>query len=181
MKIFWLAMVLLMLICFIGCDDPDAEAPDQWGEDLVNMINHYRNQNGLESIPYSPALTETAVAHVEDLGDNHPDEKGDCNLHSWSDQGDWTPCCYTPDHAEAQCMWDKPAEIAGYPGYGYEIAAKGTDLDPDQALGLWKNSTGHNDVILNQGIWTDNTFLAIGAAITKQYAVVWFGESEDLE
>ena len=59
--------------------------------------------------------------------DNKPDAPPECNLHSWSDKGPWSACCYTPDHAQAQCMWDKPSELTNYPGNGYEISAAGYD------------------------------------------------------
>jgi hypothetical protein len=59
--------------------------------------------------------------------------QGDCNMHSWSDKGFnvWNSCCYTSDHAEAECMWDKPREITfgSFTGFGYENAAKSGEGD----------------------------------------------------
>ena len=43
----------------------------------------------------------------------------------------------------------------------------------------WKESSGHNAVIINQGIWDDNNWKAIGVGISKGYSVVWFGEELD--
>ena len=43
----------------------------------------------------------------------------------------------------------------------------------------WKKSTGHNQVIVNEGIWKKIMWNAIGIGIYKEYAVVWFGEIED--
>jgi len=148
------------------------------GAELVDEVNAYRMMNGLQAIPLSPSLCNVAEQHTQDLYDNAPHAPAGCNLHSWSDQGAWSACCYTPDHAEAQCMWDKPSELTVYPGYGYENAASGVATAAG-ALNLWKNSSGHNDVILNQDIWTNLTWNAMGASIYQGYAVLWFGQQVD--
>ncbi len=145
---------------------------------LYNLIMEYRKANGLPSIPISPSLTLVAQTHVKDLQQNHPDSEP-CNMHSWSSKGNWTPCCYTPDHAHAQCMWNKPRELTLYKGNGYEIAHWSSyNVTAEDALENWKNSSGHNAVILNQDIWS-NTWNAIGIGINKNYAVVWFGNEKD--
>lgn len=146
--------------------------------ELYELIMAYRAENDLPEIPLSPSLTAVAEAHVADLNDQPGTTDGECNLHSWSDQGSWTACCYTPDHAEAQCMWNKPRELSDYPGNGYEISAMSTFMTPSGALGLWQNSSGHNAVILNEGIWSD-PWGAIGVGIAGQYAHVWFGREAD--
>lgn len=148
--------------------------------ELITLVNEYRGENGLPAIPASPSLCFVGDAHVGDLIANSPDAPAGCNLHSWSDQGAWSACCYTADHAQAQCMWDKPRELTVYPGNGYENAAGGGGtISPAQALNLWKNSTGHNAVILNQGIWANQTWRALGVGIQNGYAVLWFGSSVD--
>ena len=148
--------------------------------ELIDLVNAYRGENGLAPIPASPSLCIVGHTHAEDLAINAPHAEANCNLHSWSDAGDWSPCCYTPDHAQAQCMWDKPAELTTYPGYGYENAAGGGGaITPQTALDLWKNSPGHNAVILNQGTWANLTWGALGAGIYEGYAVLWFGEEAD--
>lgn len=145
-----------------------------------DVINQYRQKNGLPAIPISSQLTLVAETHVWDLETNRPN-KGKCNLHSWSDQGNWTPCCYTDDHAQASCIWNKPREIARYSGIGYEIAAEyrasdGTTMTPYRALEIWKTSKPHLDVILNRGIWSKNAWRAMGAAFSEHFAVFWFGD-----
>jgi uncharacterized protein YkwD len=146
---------------------------------LIDLVNAYRSDNGLPAIPASSSLCTVASAHVHDLADNMPHvQPGGCNLHSWSEQGAWSPCCYTPDHAQAMCMWVKPSELTSYPGYGYENAAAGVG-SPEQALSLWQSSQGHNEVILNQGIWTDHPWGALGADIHQGFAVLWFGVEPD--
>jgi len=147
---------------------------------LSDVINQYRIEQGLSAIPVSVSLTMVAEAHVADLENNNP--TGSCNLHSWSNQGNWSACCYTSDHAQAQCMWDKPREISGglYQGNGYEISAQNSGKMTSQgALEQWKGSTPHHNVILNRDIWFDNNWQAIGAAVSKHFAVVWFGTEFD--
>lgn len=169
--IFFLAILILA-----GCKKEDTSNS---GDSLVDVINKYRLENNLFEIPISPSLTIVAETHARDLAENYiPNDS--CNLHSWSDKGNWTPFCYTPDHANAQMMWDKPRELTSYTGNGYEIAAFRSDsMYANIALELWKNSEPHLDLILNLGSWKDVKWKAIGAAINEGYAVVWFGEEAD--
>ncbi|MBV1857471.1 MAG: hypothetical protein KUG77_03600 [Nannocystaceae bacterium] len=147
---------------------------------LIDLLNDYRSDSGLAPIPASNSLCTVGDLHVQDLTAEAPHTIGNCNLHSWSDAGSWSGCCYTPDHATAQCMWDKPRELTAYPGNGYENAAGGGgSLDPAEALDLWKGSPGHNAVMLNEGIWADRTWNAVGVGISGGYAVLWFGEESD--
>lgn len=163
-----------------GTDAPSTPPPSGCAASaitLIDLVNAYRAENGLPAIPASSSLCTVAATHTRDLAEHHPDT-GSCNLHSWSDQGSWTPCCYTPDHAQATCMWNKPRELSSYPGNGYENAFAGSD-DPATALEAWKHSAGHNAVILNQDIWADHPWGALGADIHGGYAVLWFGEEPD--
>lgn len=148
---------------------------------LYKLIIEYRKSKGLPSVPLSNALTFVAQSHAKDLTQNKPDQKPKCNMHSWSANKSWTACCYTSNHAKASCMWDKPRELTTYPGNGYEIAARSTMLTPQEALQLWKKSTGHNNVILNKNIWKKSSWKSIGIGIHGQYAVVWFGKENDPE
>jgi len=147
---------------------------------LIDLLNEYRAENGLGSIPASSSLCTVGDLHVQDLATEAPHTAANCNLHSWSDAGAWSGCCYTPDHAAAQCMWDKPRELTDYPGNGYENAAGGGgSLGPAEALELWKGSPGHNAVMLNEGTWANLTWNAVGVGISGGYAVLWFGEESD--
>ena len=77
-------------------------------------------------------------------------------------------------------MWDKPREIAGYEGDGFEIAYwSSDDATALEGLELWKKSPGHNPVIVNSGIWEKHPWSAIGIGVSGKYAVVWFGEKPD--
>ncbi len=158
-----------------GCVSPCESGP---GKEIVDLLNEYRMENNLDPIPCSPSLMTVSETHVWDLYDHQPHGPAECNLHSWSDQGSWTPCCYTSDHAQAACMWNKPSELTVYSGSGYENAAAGAS-SPAGALSMWKNSSGHNAVMLNEGIWAGRTWRAVGAALYQGYAVLWFGEQTD--
>jgi uncharacterized protein YkwD len=149
---------------------------------LHELINTYRKGRGLSAIPVSAKLTRVAHLHARDLEENYNPENKKCNLHSWSKKGNWTPCCYTDDHAEAECMWSKPKEIARYPGNGYEISFfNSAGATAEEGLNGWKQSKGHHEVIINQGIWRNVTWNAVGIGIYGNYGVVWFGEAPDEE
>lgn len=143
---------------------------------LFAAINAYRKSLGLSAIAYSSSLTVVSQFHAADLKAFPPEKP--CNMHSWSANGKWAPCCYTPDHKEAKCMWLKPSELTHYTGHGYEISAFNTAPDVDW-LSQWKKSTSHHQVIVNQSIWKQVEWKAMGLAIRAPYAVVWFGKEED--
>jgi uncharacterized protein YkwD len=147
---------------------------------LYNLMMEYRKEKKLEAIPLSAKLTQVAQTHAKDLAENYKPFDNACNLHSWSKKGKWKSCCYTDDHKEANCMWSKPREIAGYESNGYEISYySGAGANAQDGLAGWKVSTGHNQVIINDGIWKKIKWNAIGIGIYKEYGVVWFGELKD--
>lgn len=146
--------------------------------ELYTLLMNYRAEFGLAEIPLSASLSIVAQTHVKDLQENNP-MVGECNSHSWSEFGEWTPCCYTADHAQAACMWNKPRELTDYPGIGYEIASYSTfNINPIGALNSWKSSPGHDAVIKNIGAWTQE-WKAVGIGINGRFAAVWFGREED--
>lgn len=148
---------------------------------LYRLINEYRLLFGLEVIPHSKSLSYVAHTHVRDLFHYRPDLES-CNLHSWSDRGNWTPCCYSKDPNRTNCMWNKPRELTGYMGNGQElILYENIPATPLSAIDQWRNFELTNDMILNRGRWTDKSWKAIGIAIYEGYASVWFGEVDDVE
>ncbi len=176
----------LMSVLFAGCaPDDDATGQDDTAllgasadQSLCDAINAYRVDRGLPAIPSAPALMAVARAHVEDLNRDQRDQG--CNLHSWTDDPRWSGCCYTPDHARASCMWDKPAEIAGYDGPGFEVAVGSNRImDATTAVGLWHDSDHHRVVIANEANWANKTWRGLGCAIQDGYAVAWVGELAD--
>lgn len=147
---------------------------------LYNLITTYRATNGLSPIPLSASLTLVAQLHAKDLDENRPDT-GSCIMHSWSNKGKWQSCCYTTDHAQKLCMFNKPAELTTYTGKGYEISAQYSEgMTAKQALALWKASPFHDAAILNTGIYKTK-WNAIGIGIYKKYSVIWFGHDIDKE
>lgn len=148
--------------------------------ELYKLVMQYRKAKGLPAIPLSKSLTIVAQTHAQDL-DDYYEPGGKCNFHSWSDQGNWKPVCYTTDHAQAKLMWSKPQELTSYKGNGYEIAfAEDPEYlaNAENALESWKFSKPHNDVILNRGTWK-RKWNAIGIGIYGSYAVIWFGNEVD--
>ena len=150
---------------------------------LYYIINAYRESKGLQKLSFSKSLTIVARTHVSDSNTYTPENQRDSrgmqgNLHSWSNHGSWTPVVYTSDHEYAANMWSKPRELTSYTGNGYEISSwYGSNITPEDALDLWKNSSGHNAVMTTQGDWSD--LKTMGVAIDGKYAHVWFGSAAD--
>jgi hypothetical protein len=156
---------------------------------MTELLNRYRAEYQLPAVPLSASLTQVAQLHVRDLANydivTQTDQRGlACSLHSWSENGDWTPVCYTRDNAYAEQMWNKPHEITKgiYSGYGFEIAMgakNGYIAKPDVAIEAWKNSPSHNAVMINSESWATLNWQAMGVGLYKGYAVIWFGEQPD--
>lgn len=145
---------------------------------IAEAINAYRQSKGLAAIPVSDELTRVAKAHVADLAANHPEDACNGSLHSWSNNGNWTGGCYNGnDQATWPLMWNKPKEIANYPGNGYEVAAWADPaITAEQAVALWQDDAPHDDVLLNNGIWTNFPWGALGGWVENGYACAWFGQ-----
>ena len=182
---------LVLFISYNGFGQASPEIPALAGvchtlneQSLALKINTYRRQKKLPDVPLSRSLTHVAQLHARDLAQYYKQSKR-CNMHSWSDNGRWTSCCYTSDHRKASCMWNKPRELTNYKGDGFEIAfystrtyASPNDFAEDILKG-WKGSKGHNQIIINGGIWKNVEWKAMGIGIYGEYAVVWFGELPD--
>jgi uncharacterized protein YkwD len=161
--------------------DPVPEGCSAAGVEMVAIINAVRAEHGLPAIALAPSLCVVAAHHNLDLAAHAPHAPAECNLHSWSNQGPWSACCYTSDHAQAQCMWDKPGELTAYTGNGFEVSAAGGGLTPQGAVDLWMNSSGHRAVLLSEGGWADPPWAALGADIQGGFAAAWFGRVVDPE
>jgi hypothetical protein len=150
-------------------------------------VNAYRASlaNPLPAVAISSSLSKVGQAHAWDLATNNPNTgtdpagvgAGPCNMHSWSARPEWTNVCYTSDHAYAAGMWNKPGELTSYKASGFEIAFRGGgEATAAGALAAWQSSSGHNNVITENG-W--QRFNAMGVGMKGQYAVVWFGFDAD--
>jgi len=185
--LFFLGLSIVLIPATALCAIPDGCLSSE-EETLVELINSYRNNNGLSRVPVSYSLSFVAQWHVIDLHENEPDTGSDhgylCNMHSWSDAYPnlWGAVCYTSDHAYAEAMWDKPREITDgvYWGNGFENAYGSSEqTSASGAFNGWINSPPHNDVILEQGIWAGQDWPAMGVAIYEHHAVLWFGDQID--
>lgn len=151
---------------------------------LYKLINEYREEKGQPIIPLSASLSYVAGAHVWDLQENQPDN-GRCNMHSWSENGPWSACCYTEDHKRADCVWAKPEQLTQYDDHGYEVAYYNSSTAEEHndianaALEGWKGSPGHNQIIINKYAWKRMKWNAMGVGIYGNYVAVWFGEKKD--
>jgi hypothetical protein len=78
-------------------------------------------------------------------------------------------------------MWNKPKELAGYRGKGYELVFWEKDVtDPAEPYNMWISHDISSSMLLNWGSWKTRNWKVIGAAIYKGYTVVWFGEEADM-
>jgi hypothetical protein len=175
----WRALCVVAMLC-IAANAGSAERPGTEADRLIDLIFDDRAQNGMTAIPISPSLVRVSRAHTADLERHTP--KGRCNLHSWSDSGTWSPCCYTDDHRQARCMWDKPREISHgeYAGDGFEIVCFNSEgMTADAAMQCWRASARHHHLLLNRGVWRDTTWRAMGVAVSAHYAVLWLGQDTE--
>lgn len=149
---------------------------------IYDRIMVEREKVGMPAIPASVSLMHVARTHAGDSAAHQATAAKECNLHSWSNKGSWSVCCYTSDHANAKCMWDKPKELTNFKVTGYEISAMSSSSETD-VVDMWMGSPGHHDVMLNAGVWS-NVFKSIGIGTTGDaesgyYTHVWFAvESE---
>ena len=183
-----IVMVLFSVKAFSQMAVPEKLLPEiclsETEMELYRIINEYRIKKGLPEVKLSVSLSFVARTHAEDQTRNFKDGNR-CNMHSWSNKGDWSSCCYTPDHKKAKCMWNKPRELTNYTGDGYEISFYTTypysspEAFAKDALDGWKKSPGHNEIIVNKSIWKNVKWQAIGIGINGEYANVWFGKEED--
>ena len=155
-----------------------ARSPDGWK--LVDTINEHRRQHRLPAIDLSPRLTTVAYWHAKVLAERRPQDTYG-SLHSWSVDERWRGGAYRSDDPQTmKIMWDKPKEITGYTGLGFEICASEA-RDLGHAFELWTQSAAHHQVILNQGVWAEARWRwrALGAVFYKGYACAWFGSAAD--
>lgn len=148
---------------------------------LYKLINAVRSEHGLPLIKLSKSLSFVAKEHVLDLNLNHPDSSI-CNLHSWSDKGNWTACCYQPYVYDQKCMWNKPDELTNYRANGYELAYWDESvIIPDSIIGVLEDVPQALQMILGLGQWSDKKWYALGVGIMNNYVAVWFGARTDHE
>lgn len=148
---------------------------------LFRLINEWRTAKGLDPLILSKSLSYVAQLHVKDLQMNEP-YGYDCNHHSWSDKGNWTPFCYPKDQSRKKSVWNKPKELTRYPSTAYEVVYyENSAAFSDQIIENWKTTTQSANLILSEGLWHKNKWKVVGVAIFKGFASAWFGEATDPE
>jgi len=146
---------------------------------LFDKINILLEEYGNKSLDFSKSLSYVAELHINDLAANHPDTSV-CNLSSWSDKGEWTPCCHNPYVPKQDCMWDKPKELTPYTYRGYELVAYFEDgFTPDSVIKLWSESKQVLDMLLTNGNFKQKKWICIGVGLNEEYVSVWFGQRTD--
>lgn len=183
-KFFW---TIVLQLALFGFSILHSQVLNKEEQTFYDLLTKHRKQNGIQpaKIPLSPSLTYVAKTHAIDLAINKQ-YGGECSIHSWSNNGIWTPCCYKGGE-NAPCMWYKPRELTKYTAEGYEIS--NSLADPEQgavldirgeaAFNALRNSPSHNAVMLNQGPWAGYVWKAIGLGIYKGHACIWFGGIEE--
>lgn len=148
---------------------------------LYELINNYRKSVGLIEIPLSKSLCYVAKKHANDLQLNKPDTNT-CNFHSWSNKGNWTPCCFEKEIKDKSCMLNKPTELTKYPGTAYEIIYwENKQATAEKAYKQWIETSASRSVFSNYKDWENYEWNAMGIGIYEGFAIAWFGESTDPE
>lgn len=161
---------------------PDTYCLNEEELKLFNMINQQRQQKGLPKLELSKSLSYVAYLHVRDLYINRPDSVKGCNMHSWSNKGQWTAFCFPKEQSKKRSVWDKPKELTSYPTSAYEIVYYSADkTGPDEIIELWKGVAPSAALLFNTGKYMKNNWRAVGVAIYKGYASLWLGEGKDPE
>jgi len=167
---------------------------------LIDAVNSYRRANGFRNLPCDAVLVEVAYLHVKDQ-EAAGIESSTCekNGHNWlstigfdlAEIATLLPqysdnvvniktCCLKTDGGD--CMWLKPNELySWYKEWGYEVSvelgSEGAGASPQaaakEALSSWKDSKGHNDVLLAKGKWKNAIWKNIGCFRRGKWANCW--------
>lgn len=148
---------------------------------LFDLVNQMRVDYEKSQLQLSASLSFVASTHINDLQNNRPDTSI-CNMSSWSNKGDWTPCCYNKYVHDPDCMWDKPKELTPYPYRGYELITYFEEgFNNDTVINLWSDSKGVLDMILTRGAYSKKRWICGGISIGSNYVSLWFGQRKDAQ
>lgn len=177
-----ITIILIIALPFVTMSQktlPDDFCIDRMESVLFDNLNLLRVDYGMSKLQLSASLSYVAELHVNDLQINNPDTSI-CNLSSWSDKGDWTPCCYTKYLHNPDCMWDKPTELTPYAFRGYELVTFfEEDFNADSIINLWSDSKETLDMILMRGNYSNKKWICAGVGISENYVSIWFGQRRD--
>jgi len=148
---------------------------------LYTLINEYRARLALDAIPLSRSLSFVARTHAKDLAANYPIGDG-CNMHSWSDKGNWKAFCFPKDQNRKNDIKDKAKELTNYPGKAYELTYwENSEADVAFVLDFWNSIPYTGDMISNINKWSKKEWKSMGVGIQDGYVLVWLGQSVDVE
>lgn len=180
LKRFTLLFLFLVAIMLVKGQDPFHDlclTPQESA--LAQSINSTRVAKGLPEIPLSRSLCYVADVHAKDLYFFHKGS-GDCSLHSWSDKGRWTGCCYDNPKTDGRCMHNKPSELTDYSGLGFELVYwDNTANCSENALSVWAKNESTSAMWFNGNSYEIYDWNAMGISIFKGYVIVWFGTIHD--
>lgn len=184
MKYFLLLNLSIILVFSVSETYGQKKLPEnfcitQQEEQLFKKLNKLLQEYGEKPLKLSASLSYVAKVHVNDLTTNRPDTSI-CNLSSWSDQGDWTSCCYNPYVLKQDCMWDKPKELTPYPYRGYELVSFfEDDFNVDSIIKIFSETKEVLDMLLMRDNFKDKKWVCMGVGQNERYASVWFGQRAD--
>ena len=177
--LFFLFFLVTLSVSFAQKKIPADYCITQDEMQLFQTINSIREEYGKKPVKLSASLSVVARTHCTDLLLNHPDTSI-CNLSSWSNKGNWTPCCYNSYIPKPRCMKKKPKELTPYPYYGYEMAAFFQDgYNIDSLVNWWSDTKEVLDMILTRGVWENKKWVVGGVGIDSNYVSIWFGQKPD--
>ncbi|MGC4107372.1 MAG: CAP domain-containing protein [Thermomicrobiales bacterium] len=162
-----LALLPLMRLGFVApapvaaaeayCLDPNASA-------FLQLINSYRQQNGLQPYTASPTLGAAALAHSQDMATQ------DYSSHTGKDGS-------TPESRMQAAGYD--TNQAGFTGENIYWGG-GVDLGTAQAaFDWWRNSPGHNANMLSPNFTAIGIGVATNPATGKTHWTTTFGGRVD--
>lgn len=147
---------------------------DELVDEVCNLVNEWRVQNGLSEVKINRLMQTIAHDHVFNLIENH---NFDQNMHTWyvSDKlkEGVNPCVYRGNE-DFNCMANKGREYTegAYSGMTFENIGYSFRPSPTQFVDEWKNSPGHNALLLL------NQAKVCGSYLEYRYGALWIGTSD---
>ncbi len=167
---FWSSLFLSFVFIQSFCVSSEEKA-------LTDALMTARTAQQLAPLPLSSSLSYVAHLHAKDLAENY-DPESDCLLSSWSDQGEWKPCCNLPKYPEGDCMWAKPRELSNYKANAYELIFQLPDsvAREEEIAAFLLASTELQAMLLEEG-W--GGWKAFGVGKSGKFISLWFGHAPD--
>ena len=176
--------------------------------DTCQLVNDWRAENSIYPVIVTWTMTMLAEVHARNLDAYITNALPGCNQHSWFDDTlnieggryHWQSCCYSDPRFDSTCMSFKGRELFNYSGYTFENYAAGSAITPNLAVSVWKNSIGHNMLLLYVGLLVptkkrtvcflvfdkrsngfnrSDLMYSCGAAKLGRYLLLWMGNAPE--